>query len=116
MGANRFSPTFRVWPDPTSCSRRPAEHRFRLFSRAKTTLDAAITKANDDVPIAPWRIHDLRRTFANGNGELGVQLPVVEKLLNHVSARLAASPGSINGMTSPTKSARHWKPGRSICS
>jgi integrase len=63
------------------------------FSRAKTTLDAAVTKLNGGVPIAPWRIHDLRRTMATGMARLGVQLPVVEKLLNHISGSFAGVAG-----------------------
>ena len=36
-------------------------------------------------PVVPWRLHDLRRTAASGMAALGVQLPVIEKILNHVS-------------------------------
>ncbi|MBL0402688.1 integrase arm-type DNA-binding domain-containing protein [Microvirga aerilata] len=35
--------------------------------------------------IQPWRLHDLRRTFATGCARLGVPLHVVEKCLNHTS-------------------------------
>ncbi|WP_244610500.1 tyrosine-type recombinase/integrase [Microvirga pakistanensis] len=35
--------------------------------------------------LAPWRLHDLRRTFATGCARLGVSLHVVEKTLNHTS-------------------------------
>lgn len=35
--------------------------------------------------VTDWRLHDLRRTFASGLASLGVQLPVIERLLNHVS-------------------------------
>lgn len=35
--------------------------------------------------IAPWTLHDLRRTFASGMQRLGVRMEVTEKLLNHVS-------------------------------
>jgi integrase len=63
------------------------------FSRAKTTLDAVITKLNGGAPIAPWRIHDIRRTFATNLAKLGVQLPVVEKLLNHISGSFAGVAG-----------------------
>jgi integrase len=35
--------------------------------------------------IPHWRIHDLRRTFATNLAELGIPVPVTEKLLNHVS-------------------------------
>jgi len=36
-------------------------------------------------PIAPWTLHDCRRTFSSGMAALGVSQTVVEKLLNHVS-------------------------------
>jgi integrase len=38
-----------------------------------------------DAEHAPWRLHDLRRTFATGCARLGVPLHVVEKSLNHTS-------------------------------
>jgi integrase len=40
-----------------------------------------------------WVIHDIRRTAASGMARLGVNLPVIEKLLNHVS-------GSFGGIVS----------------
>ena len=56
------------------------------WSRAKTTLDAASG-------VAGWAIHDLRRTFATGLAGLGVPLPVVEKILNHVSGSFGGVAG-----------------------
>jgi integrase len=44
----------------------------------KRLLDAA-------APVAPWRIHDLRRTVATGMQRLGVPLPVTEAVLGHIS-------------------------------
>lgn len=35
--------------------------------------------------ITPWVVHDIRRTVASGMARLGVNLPVIEKILNHVS-------------------------------
>jgi len=43
--------------------------------------------------VAPWVFHDIRRTVASGMARLGVNLPVIEKLLNHVS-------GSFGGIVS----------------
>ena len=63
------------------------------YSKAKRELDAEISSLNGGTPIAPWRIHDLRRTFATGLARLGVQLPVVEKLLNHTSGSFAGVAG-----------------------
>jgi integrase len=54
--------------------------------KAKERLDAL---AN----IAPWTVHDLRRTAASGMARLGVSLVVIEKVLNHVSGSLAGIVG-----------------------
>jgi integrase len=43
--------------------------------------------------IAPWTLHDLRRTAASGMARLGVSLVVIEKVLNHVSGSLAGVVG-----------------------
>lgn len=56
------------------------------FSKIKKRLDAAVP----DAP--PWVLHDLRRTAASGMARLGINLPVIEKVLNHTS-------GSFGGVT-----------------
>ncbi|MDV4182950.1 site-specific integrase [Rhizobium brockwellii] len=72
------------------------------FSRSKALLDAAMMEIakeeaeargeKDFEPqIAPWRLHDLRRTCASGMAELGQPVHVVEAVLNHKS-------GSIKGV------------------
>ncbi len=54
------------------------------YSKAKQRLDEFM--ANDGGDALPhWTMHDLRRTFASGCARLGVNLPVIEKMLNHVS-------------------------------
>ena len=54
------------------------------YSRAKERLDATMEKlAEEEIP--EWRLHDLRRTVASGMARLGINLPVIEKVLNHVS-------------------------------
>jgi integrase len=53
------------------------------FSRAKDRLDASI--AGDGGALEHWTFHDLRRTMASGMARLGIQLPVIEKVLNHTS-------------------------------
>jgi integrase len=35
--------------------------------------------------VHEWRIHDLRRTVATGLARIGIALPVIERILNHVS-------------------------------
>jgi integrase len=57
------------------------------FSRAKDRLDTAVSA---NVPKGakapePWVFHDLRRTMASGMARLGIQLPVIEKVMNHSS-------------------------------
>jgi len=43
--------------------------------------------------MSHWTLHDLRRTVASGMARLGVNLPVIEKCLNHIS-------GSFGGIVS----------------
>jgi integrase len=42
----------------------------------------------------PFVLHDARRTVASGMARLGVNLPVIEKLLNHVSGSFAGIVGT----------------------
>ena len=69
------------------------------FSRAKRGLDAAMlaiarqeaTERSEDpvkVTMAPWRLHDLRRTAASGMAALGQPVHVVEAVLNHRSGTI----------------------------
>jgi len=55
------------------------------FSRAKLRLDATIAKTREGVPLAPWTVHDLRRTAATGMAELGVTEFVISRVLNHAA-------------------------------
>jgi integrase len=48
---------------------------------------------NNGVPLEPWRLHDLRRSMASGMAKMGVQMPVVEKILNHISGSFAGVAG-----------------------
>jgi integrase len=41
----------------------------------------------------PWVLHDIRRTVASGMARLGINLPVIEKFLNHVSGSFAGVVG-----------------------
>jgi integrase len=43
--------------------------------------------------VTDWRLHDLRRTTASGMARLGINLPVIEKVLNHVSGSFAGIVG-----------------------
>ena len=67
-------------------ARGKTERYFSGFSKAKAKLDEASGVSN-------WTLHDLRRTTASGLAALGVPLPVVEKLLNHISGSFAGIVG-----------------------
>ena len=76
---------------------------FAGWSKAKRVLDKAIVDARakaaaeggkSPARLAPWSIHDLRRTVATGLQRLGVRLEVTEAVLNHISG----SRGGIAGV------------------
>lgn len=59
---------------------------FSGVSKAQERLNTlAAAHMPDETLLEPWRLHDLRRTFASGCARLGVGVHVVEKALNHVS-------------------------------
>jgi integrase len=62
---------------------------FSDWDRAKQELDRRLS-------IAPYRIHDLRRSCATGMAELGVQPHIIEAVLNHVSGHKAGVAGIYN--------------------
>jgi integrase len=53
------------------------------YGKAKAALDRRAG------PLAPWRLHDVRRSFASGLARLGVELPTIEQCLNHRSGSFA---------------------------
>lgn len=56
------------------------------FSKTKVTIDK---KSG----VTDWTFHDLRRTMASGMAPLGVNLAVIEKILNHASGSLRGVAG-----------------------
>jgi len=65
------------------------------FSKAKERLDA-LMQAEPTGALQPWAFHDLRRTAASGMARLGANLPVIEKVLNHVSGSFSGVAGVYN--------------------
>jgi integrase len=68
-------------PRPSGMCYFPALGRstpFNGFSKCKPKLEKRSG-------VTGWTLHDLRRTFASGLASLGIALPVIERLLNHVS-------------------------------
>ena len=80
------------WPEDglvfTTTGRTPISG----YSRMKRRLDELIRLASGQM-LAPWRLHDLRRTFATNMQRLGVRFEVTEALLNHVSGARAGVAG-----------------------
>jgi len=74
-------------------------------SRAKSRLDHLIAalaekeakeNGREVREMAPWRLHDLRRTAATRMADLGVPPHVVEAVLNHISGFRAGVAGTYN--------------------
>lgn len=64
------------------------------FGRAKQRLDKEILKLRQDAePLAPFVLHDLRRSVASGMARIGIQLHVIERCMNHVSGTFAGIVG-----------------------
>lgn len=71
----------RVFPTASGAS-------FSGFAKGKIKIDMIIA-ADGGEDMAPWRLHDLRRTLATGFQRLGVRFEVTEAVLNHVSGSRA---------------------------
>jgi integrase len=74
---------------------------FSGWSKAKAELDRTIADAQKAKRIktvmAPWRLHDLRRTFVTMVGELCFAPPhIVEAIVNHISGHKAGVAGTYN--------------------
>jgi integrase len=68
---------------------------FPSWSKAKAALDARLPG------MAPWTIHDARRTVATGLGNLRVPPHVIEQILNHRSGHKAGVAGTYNRSAYP---------------
>jgi hypothetical protein len=68
------------------------------WSRRKLRLDAAITERLGK-PLAPWTLHDLRRSAATGMADIGIQPHIVEAVLNHISGSKRGVAGIYNRST-----------------
>jgi integrase len=81
----------------TTTGRTPVSNWARVKDRLdKLMLDFAREEHGEDAKIAPFVIHDLRRTCATGMASLGVAPHIVEAALNHVSGAKAGVAGTYN--------------------
>ena len=63
-------------------SRLSDEKPYNGFSKSKAAFDR-------ELDIAPYTLHDLRRTFSSNMAKLGTPIHVTEKILNHVSGTIS---------------------------
>jgi integrase len=66
---------------------------FSAFSKAKVDFDKGLHG------VAPYRLHDLRRTFSSNMAMLGVPLHVTERILNHKSGTISGVSAIYNRYT-----------------
>jgi integrase len=77
----------------SECVFTTAANGFRGWSKLKIALDGRIDE------IAPWRLHDLRRTAATRMADIGVQPWIIEAVLNHVGGHKSGVAGIYNRST-----------------
>ncbi len=74
-----------------------------LFENTKPVPFSAFSKAaaefNKPMDIAPYTLHDLRRTFSSTMAMLGVPLHVTERILNHKSGTISGVAAIYNRYT-----------------
>lgn len=73
--------------------RQPRRNSSDLVFGSFNNWDDAKQRLDQRLGIAPWRIHDLRRTCATMLGELGVQPHHIEAILNHYSGHRSGVAG-----------------------
>jgi len=88
-GIPRSSEAF-VFPSRTSHMGGKPSTVFNGWSKSKASFDS------DLKGVAPYTLHDLRRTFSSNLAMLGTPIHVTEKLLNHVSGTHSGVQGIYN--------------------
>ncbi len=88
---------------------RDRQGRFSGWSKGKAALDARIAanrakaagraKAAAEDAMAPWRLHDLRRSVVTHMAEIGIQPHVIEAVVNHISGHKGGVAGVYNRAT-----------------
>jgi integrase len=78
------------------------------FSKAKIRLDALMAKQAQE-PIAPWVIHDLRRTAVDIMARLNVLPHVADKILNHSGGTIHGVAATYNRTHISTNARPRWR-------
>ena len=76
-------------------ARGKPDQPYNGWSKAKREFD-------EPLDLAPYTLHDLRRTYSSNLAKLGVPIHVTEKLLNHVS-------GTISGVAAVYNRHSYWE-------
>lgn len=63
------------------------------FSKGFSALCMKMAEIMEVESVMPFRLHDLRRTAATGMQRIGILMPVVEAVLNHISGSRAGVAG-----------------------
>jgi integrase len=75
---------------------------FGALSKAKRRLDGKVLELQRVVdpkasPLPGWTLHDLRRSFVtHAHDQLGVDIPVIERAINHISGTFGGIVGVYN--------------------
>jgi integrase len=64
---------------------------YTTWGLSKASLDRALGDT-----VAPWTLHDLRRTVTTRMADIGIQPHVIEQVLNHVSGHKGGVAGIYN--------------------
>jgi integrase len=92
------------WPKRGLVFTTTGETAVSGHSRGKRRLDSAMAALNakqaeqageDPTPVAPFRVHDFRRTMATGMQRLGFRWEVIEACENRISGQARKGAGSI---------------------
>jgi integrase len=65
------------------------------FSHAKSRIDATMTEIAGKA-VAPWHVHDLRRTMTHGLAAMGIAPHVADKILAHSSGAISGTAAVYN--------------------
>ena len=114
-----LSPDLSVWTLPKHRAKNAREHVLELPALAREIIKTIPVRAGRDqmfgnrgdgfgswdrgkkqldqrVKLAPWRIHDIRRSAATAMADIGVAPHVIETILNHISGHKAGVAGIYN--------------------
>lgn len=80
------------WPRRGKVFQTSTGGSYTGYDKGKKKLDQLIEEDVGEA-LAPWRLHDLRRTLATGFQRLGVRFEVTEAVLNHVGSARAGVAG-----------------------